>query len=289
MVTPAGEPIVNSWLPYNTGLRLAVDAQGRLNAYYVTYDAADAARAWQIVQVQQTANGRWTEPVLISTGFLTPQHIVSVDLLAGQLCVDWDGQTESAAGPVLDGLFRNCAVAGDVWTVQADPVALTDGWALFAPARAPNGLLATVFISYVDNRRVLFFTEIDETLAPTTVLTGTQLSSKNDEIGVLAGSLVIDAAGIYHVVWAERREGFDLSIMSRRSLDGGQTWSPAEEIYAGFESGFYQFSFSLAADALGQVHLVFGGDNAIHYQRWTAAHSWDHVTEVAASRDDAAL
>lgn len=85
------------------------------------------------------------------------------------------------------------------------------------------------------------------------------------------------------------RLGDPFSVEYRYSGDGGQTWQAAVRLSTDkiFADGL---GLSLAADALGDVHLVWSGTdanfaNGIFYRKWTPTGGWGEARRVVASEE----
>jgi len=77
--------------------------------------------------------------------------------------------------------------------------------------------------------------------------------SDSSEVEDLRPQLAIGRPGEIHLVWTERalKEGTILGSLYRRSLDGGNSWSPASNIREGQANWM-----GIAADVRGNVHVI---------------------------------
>jgi len=256
-----------SLIPHTTAAdvdpHLALDDQGRLSIFFA---AADSLGGRHYLAAQQGADGAWTAPVAASPAFQFLSDLSVVPDMSGRLCILWSGEQYDPNGNAVYGLWRNCQQADDSWQAQAQQPAITAQPAIFSPARAKDGTLVSVLVTPAGPVEGLYFSPISSTA--TSPLTGTLLSGAKQ---VLFGRLAIDAAGGYHAAWVESSGGQDVVVQARHSADGGKTWSPAEQLYSGSADNPAEISFRLAADAIGNVHLAWDADNAVHYRQWTAA------------------
>ncbi len=269
---PAGDNIFNNWAASNTNLSLALNDQGQPQVFFVAPNADGAAA----MQAQPAAGGNWTTPTPVSPDFLFLYDLTPVPDASGRMCAYWSGQQLTEAGNAMDGLFRNCQQSDGAWTPLAEQAALTAASASFSPARAPDGTLHAAYTTRAGPVRALFYSPINmDASAP---LAGTPLSG---DLEVLLGRLAIDSAGGFHAAWVESEAGSSaITVQTRYSADGGQTWAAAEERYAGSIDDVDELGLRLVADAVGQVHLAWGADNAIHYARW-AAGGWEPTVDLA--------
>ncbi len=244
---------------------LAFDGQGTL---HLLWESTALRPGGDTLHQQKPAGGLWSGATNLTDAFeiiFTNDH----NLLAGAdgaICAFWSGATISA-DPGTIGLYRRCQTAAG-WlaaekTFEASGTARDHSLAL-----APDGSLREVHIASAGD---VMFGE-------------TKLS---DEELATTPALAIDAAGGYHVAWS--RLGDPFSVEYRYSSDGGQTWQDATRLSTDeiFADGL---GLSLAADAVGNVHLVWSGAdanfaNGIFYRHWTPAGGWGEVRRLAASEE----
>jgi hypothetical protein len=140
---PAGKVVLN-WTAGNHTPELAFDGHGQLNLFFQT---TTSAGAHAVNQARLNADGTWTTPIAVSAEFQFFVNLTAVPDMSGRLCILWSGEQYDQSGNAVDGLYRNCQQADGTWQVQAQPLAIASGPAAFAPARAPDGSLQSVFVT----------------------------------------------------------------------------------------------------------------------------------------------
>jgi hypothetical protein len=268
--------LILRWPAGASNLQLQADSQSQLNLFFQMPPSASTG-ASMYAQSQRNADGSWTEPKPITPDIETASELTAVPDASGRLCVFWSGNILNEAGISIFGLYRNCQKADGSWEPMADLVATTEGRSVFAPARAPDGTLHSLYIAVPGLVEALLYSPVDpQAAAP---LAGTQLSG---ELPVLLGRLAIDSNGGFHAAWVESTGGESFNVQSRHSADGGETWSVAEQLFSGSTDNPGRSSFLLAADLVGNVHLAWLGDESVIYRRWTAAEGWGESETLTA-------
>lgn len=244
---------------------LAFDGQGTLHLFW---ESTALRPGGDYLHQQKPAGGLWSATTNLTDTF----EIIftnSSRLLAnanGEMCAFWTGATISV-NPNTLGFYRRCQTAAGWGTAEA--VLEVGGTARdHSLALAPDGTLREVHIASAGD---LFFGE-------------TKLS---DEELATNPALAIDSAGGYQVAWV--RLGDPFSVEYRYSSDDGQTWQAATRLSTDeiFADGL---GLRLAADAVGNVHLVWSGTDAnfasgIFYRRWTPAGGWGEARRLTASEE----
>lgn len=240
---------------------LAVDEAGNLHLVWWDDTARVSAgqRGSDLFHRIRTPNGDWSEAVILTENFEGPRDTDSPILLrrpSGQLCVFWQGFSDMQ-DPSTVGLYTRC-YENNSWS-NAERVVNYQITATYAPAFA---LAGEIKVAYDVPPKDVFFEE----------------QKLSDGFATVDDTrLVIDTAGVYHLVW--KRQGDPYSVEYSFSSDGGQNWSKVEPLTS--PEAKQVFTPRLLADAEGNVHLTwaeFGGRN--FYRRRSPEGEWSEQVEL---------